>query len=401
MVQIHNEALQETISAGRILEKIESDTKGPTIVYFSGIHGNETAGVFALREVISQIRGQSINGTIYAILGNLKALQSKQRFIEQDLNRLWTVENLEALQNKKNRTLEEQEQLELFTILKDILNKNNGPFYFIDLHTTSGKTPPFITINDAIINRKFSKQFPVPIVLGIEEYLNGPLLSYINSLGYMALGFESGQHDDINAVSNSVAFIYLSLVFANIMEKQNIPNFDECYNRLKKESNKMFGVFDIIYLHKIHPQESFKMLNGFENFQFVKRKTPLAKSNSKTIKSKYSAQIFMPLYQKQGDEGFFIIRKIKPFILKLSVVLRRFKADGLLILLPGISWYDSKKQSLSVNLKTARFMAKSIFHLLGYRNKQIGNTHLILFNRERTAKSEMYKNETWYKYGKA
>ncbi|HKK11527.1 MAG TPA: hypothetical protein VJ945_01765, partial [Flavobacteriaceae bacterium] len=124
-----------------------------------------------------------------------------------------------------------------------------------------------------------------------------------------------------------------------------------------------------------------------------------AVSNRKNVESKHNAQIFMPLYQTQGEEGFFIIRKIKPFFLKLSVILRKLKADGLLILLPGISWSDSKKQSLLVNLKTARFMAKPIFHLLGYRNRQLDKTHLKLFNRERTAKTKMYKNETWYKHG--
>ena len=39
-----------------------------------------------------------------------------------------------------------------------------------------------------------------PIVLGIEEYLQGPLLSYINTLGYVSLGFESGQHDNKQAI---------------------------------------------------------------------------------------------------------------------------------------------------------------------------------------------------------
>lgn len=77
----------------------------------------------------------------------------------------------------------------MFTLLEDIINSNFGPFYFIDFHTTLSKTLPFITINDVVIDRKFSKFFLVPIALGIEEYLNGPLLSYINELGYVSLGF--------------------------------------------------------------------------------------------------------------------------------------------------------------------------------------------------------------------
>jgi hypothetical protein len=44
---------------------------------------------------------------------------------------------------------------------------------------------PFITINDALINLKFSNCSPISIVLEIEEYLEGPILNYLNSLGYV------------------------------------------------------------------------------------------------------------------------------------------------------------------------------------------------------------------------
>ena len=400
MTQIYSEPAQKTISINRLIGKIEGNPKDPTVVFFSGIHGNEKAGVFALEEVFGKINPEETKGTIYGILGNLKALEANRRYIDQDLNRLWTDQNLETLEKKKKQSVEEKEQLELLKVLKNIMDSNKGPFYFIDLHTTSSKSAPFITINDAVINRRFSKQFPVPIVLGIEEYLNGPLLSYINSLGYMSLGFESGQHDDVNSITNSVAFIYLSLVFANVVNRENIPDFEKYYKRLQIESKTKTGFFEIIDLHRIGQRESFKMLNSFENFEFVKKNTPLAVSNLKNIESKYNAQVFMPLYQAQGEEGFFIIRKIKPFFLKLSVILRRLRVDGLLVLLPGISWANSEKQILLVNLKTARFLAKPIFHLLGYRNRQLDKAHLKLFNRERTAKTKMYKNESWYKSGK-
>jgi succinylglutamate desuccinylase len=105
----------------------------------------------------------------------------------------------------------------------------------------------------------------------------------------------------------------------------------------------------------------------------------------------------MPLYQNKGREGFFIIKRIKPFFLKLSVLLRRFKADNFFVLFPGVSWENRKKKVLIVNLKTAKFMVKPLFHLLGYRNKQVNKTHLKLYNRERVAKDEMYKSEPWYK----
>jgi len=397
MVQVKSRALKKAISVERIIGKINGKLRGPTIVFFSGIHGNETAGVFALQEAMNEINKKDVNGSIYCISGNLKALELHQRYVDKDLNRVWIEPNLSDLENSDPKIFEDKEQLELLILLKEIFNDNKGPFYFIDLHTTSGKTTPFITINDNLINRRFSKEFPVPIVLGIEEFLNGPLLSYINTLGYVSVGFESGQHDEINAVMNCTAFIYLALGFTNVVSRQNIPNFSTYFERLKKESKKTAGFYEIIDVHLITNKENFKMLNGFVNFQPVNKGTSLATCNSNIIKSRHNAKIFMPLYQSQGEEGFFIIKRVNIFFLKLSSLLRTIKADSLLILLPGISWADSNKRALYVNLKTARFLAKSIFHLLGYRNKQINTTHLKIFNRERAARTKMYKNEKWYR----
>lgn len=108
------------------------------------------------------------------------------------------------------------------------------------------------------------------------------------------------------------------------------------------------------------------MNSGFKSFQNIKKGTALAMSNQQQVKSAYNAKLFMPLYQSQGEEGFFIIKLIKPFFLKLSAGLRHLKFDNLLVLFPGISWNNKNKDVLKVNLNVAKFFAKSIFHLLGY-----------------------------------
>jgi len=387
---------KETMLNKRIIVKIEGEKTGPTVVFFSGIHGNETAGVLALKETLTKINHTDVNGTVYGVIGNIKALEQNQRYVETDLNRIWTTENLKKLKTKKDINSEEQELKDLFMLLSEILKTNKGPFYFIDLHTTSSGTLPFITINDALINRKFSNQFPVPIVLGIEEYLNGPLLSYINELGYVSLGFESGQHDDIEAVVNAKAFVYLTLCFSGVIIKEN-SRFFKCFNQLNSAANNVSNVFEIVHLHSIKIDDSFKMLNGFKSFQKIKKGNELATSNNIKIKSEYRGRIFMPLYQEKGNEGFFIIKKIQPLFLNVSAVLRKIKGDALLVLLPGVSWENKEKHVLKVNLKTAKYLAKQIFHLFGYRNKQEEGTHLKLFGRERTSRVEMYNKTDWYK----
>lgn len=396
MVDVYNRALDNSIKINRKLGKIIGSQPGPTIVFFGGMHGNETSGVFAIKDVLDGINASFVKGTIYGIAGNLRALKKHQRFIEEDLNRLWTKEHIEIIKSKTVLNADEAELIELLNILNDILKNNNPPFYFIDLHTTSSKTLPFITINDALINRKFSEQFPVPIVLGIEEYLHGPLLSYINQLGYVSLGFESGQHDDFSAITNSIAFMHMALVYSGVLNESAVIDFTKYEIQLKQQANHTSDVFEVVYLHRIQKDENFNMLNGFRSFESIKKGTKLALSNNKELVSPFKGSIFMPLYQKRGAEGFFIIKPINPFFLKLSSILRRIKTDNILVALPGVSWVNKEQGILQVNLTITKFFAKSLFHLLGYRNRQITSTHLRLNNRERVAKTAIYKKEPWY-----
>ena len=384
---------KQTKAPDRIFHHIIGEKPGSTIVFFGGIHGNEYAGVNALNNTLKDIKPEDVHGEIYGVYGNIKALEKNKRFLKSDLNRMWTLRQIKELQYSKNLTDEELEQEDLFRFLNQLLSTNDSPLYFIDLHTTSSKSLPFITINDALINRKFSSQFPVPVVLGIEEYLDGPLLSYLNTLGYVSLGFESGQHTDPEAVTNCEAFIYLALKHAGNLKSLHTEKHEQ---KLIEASKNVSSIYEVIYKYHIKPKEQFTMVDGFESFQKISKGTLLAVTDGIKIYSEHNAKLFMPLYQKSGNDGYFIIRNIPRFFLKLSEILRKIKADSLLTVLPGITWHDRQKGVLKANLTVARFMAKSIFHLFGYRNKQIDKTHLLLYNRERVSKNRMYKKEIWY-----
>lgn len=384
---------KQTETQHRIFHHIVGKSNGATMVFFGGIHGNEYAGVKALNHVFKTINPNDVKGEIYAVYGNIKALKENKRFLKSDLNRMWTIRQLKSIQNEENLNDEEREQKELYHFINQLFATNKNPLYFIDLHTTSSKSLPFITINDALINRRYSSCFPVPVVLGIEEYLDGPLLSYLNTLGYVSLGFESGQHTDPNAITNAEAFIHLALKYSGILNPVNAEKHETI---LAEASKNVSSIFEVTYKYHIKPKEDFLMVEGFESFQKIKKGTLLAITDGIKIYSDHNAKIFMPLYQKSGNDGYFIIRPIPRFFLKFSEVLRKIKADTLLTLLPGISWHNKKKGVLKANLSVTRFMAKSIFHLFGYRNKQIDKTHLLLYNRERVAKNEMYQSEDWY-----
>ena len=381
----------------RIFHHLKGKRPGSTVVFFAGIHGNEFAGVDALNKVLNRVDENDLFGEIYAVYGNIEALKKNKRFLELDLNRMWTTDKLQILESKEQYSQEEQEQIELFEFIKGLFRSIKSPIYFIDLHTTSSKSLPFITINDAIINRKFSQCFPVPIVLGIEEYLEGPLLSYLNKLGYVSLGFEAGQHVDPQAIKSCVAFISLALKHTGHLRNDELGGHGEFEHVLKDASFSTSSIYEVIYKYHIKPKEIFVMKPGYESFQTIEKGAFLATSNGERIYSEHNAKLFMPLYQNSGNDGFFIIRKIPHIFLELSSFLRNIKADTILTLLPGISWYDKKMGVLKADLTITRLMAKSIFHLFGYRNKQLDQRHLLLYNRERVSKKEMYKKENWYK----
>ena len=398
MSQVHSIALEETVKIDRVIDHIVGVEEGPTMVFFGGIHGNEPAGVFALKQVFDEIRSKnlSVKGEIYAISGNLGALETHQRFQQEDLNRIWFHDRIEdIIKKKKIHHNEENELSQLYLLIQDILENSNPPFYFLDLHTTSSDTTPFMILNDSLLNRKYGSNYPLPIILGIEGYLKGALLSYINELGYVSLGFESGQHDDEKAIRNSADFIRYSLALTqslDVTEKEK----ELLREKISKTGNDSHRFYEIYHQHDIGPENDFEMFPGFSNFQKVPKGVSLALVDGVELKTTQKRQIFMPLYQKQGNEGFYFIRPIPKVWLWLSKKLRRFKVDHLLVKLPGVEWADDKKDTLVVDQRIARFFAKSFLHLLGYRARRFDRSRLIAKNRESASKHEEYTGAVWF-----
>ena len=402
MIKVYSKALDQYAEVGRMIGHVRGEQPGPTMIFLGGMHGNEPSGVFALQKVLYELNEKStpVKGNIYALCGNLSALAKGERFHSKDLNRMWTNKNIDLLVSGELQVDcdDTEELVELYNIIQGILSKEPGPFYFMDLHTTSSETIPFVLVNDSLVNRKFTEQYPLPMILGIEEYLEGPLLSYINELGYVAFGYEAGQHDDLASIENHIAFIYLTLKFAESINEDDF-NYYHYYEQLAKTSIDSKYVYEISYGFRVKEGESFKMKPGFVNFQHVKKGQEMAVKNDIPVIASYTGRIFMPRYQNVGEDGFFEIRKVSPFLLRLSVVLRKIYFENMLVLLPGVRWESSKHDALIVDRKTARFFAKQFFHLLGYRSRRVNKTHLVMKNREAASREKEYYGTIWYAKG--
>ena len=369
----------------RLMGKFHGAKSSPTVVVIAGIHGNERAGVHAAKNVLEKIKSDKIvfDGNLFFILGNINALNKRIRFEKIDLNRIWRNKNMEDLFNSEEDPIQEvKEQLDIYELIKEILENENGPFYFLDLHTTSSSSVPFITISDSLNNRKFSSNFPIPVVLGIEEYLDGPLLTFINEYGHIALGFEGGSHEDPASVANCEAFIWKALVRSDCVQKSQVKDLEK-YKLLLADLCCNYQFFAINYRYLIENGEKFEMKLGFTNFEPIEKGQLLAISNGKEIRSKETGRIFMPLYQDLGEDGFFVLHKISKFWLKTSIIVRKLKINQFLRLIPGVRQERGNNFTLIVNPKIARFMTKEIFHLFGYRQQIYKDDKLHYIKRDR------------------
>jgi succinylglutamate desuccinylase len=381
----------------RIIGEIENGD-GPTFVFTGGIHGNEPTGVIAIQQVISELAEANIElqGRVIGLAGNMRALESSSRFHSKDLNRIWNEDFLKLWEQQASGlpvdlpNAETEEQLELFAHIEPILadqqfsrNENDPPkLFFADLHTTSSKSIPFIGINDQIDNRRFALKIPAPIILGIEEYLEGPLLSMLNDQGHVAMAFEAGQHDDPLSLENHKSFIYLALLNAGIIPPRYAASLNEHKIRLHQASHGNQGILEVVYRKQVAPEDQFVMKPGFKNFSNIKKGQELATDRDGHIAAHRGGKIFMPLYQSTGNDGFFIVRSVPSWALGLSRFLRRINFEKILVLLPGVSRSKVQSDALVVNKRVAKFLAVELFHLLGYRRKRDDGEEMIFSRRE-------------------
>lgn len=292
----------------RVLGKFEKGILGPNLIFIGGIHGNEPAGIQALESVLGKLETYNprFKGCFLALNGNLPALEKGKRFIEKDLNRLWKDE---LISSSKLQSVEEKQQIELAQIIENQIQKNPNNCFIFDLHTTSSESKSFTSYKTEKAHATL-KKIPSPIISNIFESIDGVLLNYYGKKGIPSILFEAGQHKNPNSVEKHEAFIWLILESLNCISSFEIPDFERYKTVLEQSNKNEKGIYKIVYSYKIKKNEQFVMLPGFENFQKIQKNQTLAQNQNGDIKSPMNGKIFMPLYQKKGRDGFFIINNL-------------------------------------------------------------------------------------------
>ncbi len=370
----------------RVLGHYTTGQPGPIIVVSGGIHGNEPAGCEAMLRVLARLEreGLALRGELWGVAGNLRALAVDRRYLDRDLNRRWLREDLARIvANGPEGPAEDQEQLELLACFAPLIERARAPIVFFDLHSTSGPSAPFVCMADVLRNRAVALALGIPVVLGLEEVLDGSLLGYLCDLGHIGVAVEGGQHRDPHTIDSHESAVWLMLVAAGALDPEQLP--DLAARRAQLAALREPGVpavVEIRHRHGVHAErEPFVMLPGFANFQPVARGQIVAHDARGPVHAPFAGIMMLPRYQGLGDDGFFIARAVSPLALHVSAALRRLHLDRVVPLLPGIRRHPEYVDHFIADPRIARSHVVEIFHLFGYRHMRTLGEQLVFSRR--------------------
>lgn len=296
----------------RVLGVIEGSS-GPLNILLGGIHGNESAGVKAINKVFEEIKNHRVpvHGTLIGIAGNLQAISKNQRYIDYDLNRCWFEDKIAQVYRKNNT---QAEDIELHAIHELIISYRNrhkkGEKIIMDLHTTSSEKGNFVVIPQNEARHPIVRALKQPVVVDLHQYLKGTLLRYFQDRGFLAFAFEGGMIGTKEAVDLHVAGIWELLQATGGVPQDIDKSFLRQYKNLEEYSKTLPHLIKVLYHHLIDDEDSFVMNPGYENFQPVAKGEVVAHDKSGPVKAPVKGLMFLPLYQKIGNDGFFIVEEI-------------------------------------------------------------------------------------------
>ncbi|MEL7832723.1 succinylglutamate desuccinylase/aspartoacylase domain-containing protein [Fodinibius sp. Rm-B-1B1-1] len=304
----------QTEAENRILGTIEGDPDGPTVIVVTGIHGNEYAGVDAAQNIFEMLDGiyPKINGRLIILRANLPALEHQVRYIDEDMNRLWFPAIIDQVRNTPEAQIESSERRQmkqLLTVLDGIERGTDGPIILADIHTFSAEGNMFSITNTDPRQRRLLSNLHVPMVFGIEKSLRGTALGYYQQQDFISFGLEGGQHENELTEYNITASLLLLLHAVGCIEKQYVAKIKEFERHLRSHTKHLPVETELVYQHIIEPGDEFKMRPGYSNFQPIKKGEWLASDSDGKIIAHTDGYILMPLYQNQGNDGFFIIKE--------------------------------------------------------------------------------------------
>jgi predicted deacylase len=275
--------------------EIKSNRPGPVVSILGSIHGDELCGHDTIKNLLQDFASGKLSlvaGVLRLGLGNLAALEAKNRYCEFNLNRLFRAET---------RSLPKSYEVTRAIELMDFLQ---GTDVLFDLHSTTEPSEPFLLCENFVApdGSQFS---PFPIVTGWcslgDASVAGDTESYVNSLGGKSYTFESGWKDWPGSSDCAYEMSIRMLTYYGLIKGEN--KFSELSARAS-----VFELFAVQNLLRPDMRYSRK----FKTFDPLSAGELIASDSDQEFRAPCDCVIVMPAnpaFKKPGEDVYFLARR--------------------------------------------------------------------------------------------
>lgn len=283
--------------------RLDAPQPGPMLGIMAMTHGNEPAGLAALRHLLNahQLVHQLQKGTVFLILNNLAAAEryfkeaqdlnqtGRYRFIDRDMNRMPEALDLREVGPESDYELQRvRALLPIYEQLEAVL----------DLHSTTAESEPMLIEVDPHQAPLYCPGVKV-LIRHILPHLQGRALVELcpQAQGYVV---ECGSHE--NPTSQQIA---IQATWRMLEQLEMVPS-----QPVESQTLELYEIFYGLIL----PDETYRLVRLFEAFEFLPRGTLLATGAGPEIYSSENAYVIMPSKRLQplhpGLDMLFLARKI-------------------------------------------------------------------------------------------
>ena len=303
----------------RTIGRYEGQKQGPLFICLGAMHGNEPAGVQAIRIVMTLLKEEPLVnpdfvfcGRMLGLIGNTQALKAGRRYISEDLNRILTYERVNRVLAADRNSLQDEEyeiKEMISAIHQEILDYKPNQVVVLDLHSTSASGGIFVIVADDPESIRIGTELHAPVILDFAREITGTTLGYFTKENFkeniVSVVFESGQHEEALSVNRAIAAIINCLRTIGCINAEDVENKHDLL--LKEYSQGLPKVARLIERCTVDKKRPFTLVREFKNFENIAAGQIIAFSGEEPVTTKYGGLILMPRLQDQGDDGFFVV----------------------------------------------------------------------------------------------
>jgi succinylglutamate desuccinylase len=276
---------------------IRENARGPRVVMFGGVHGDELSGVHAIEKLFFDLfvgKRKLQQGSLTLVRGNEQALAAERRYLKHNLNRMFREDygpEIDRASYEFNRAQE----------LKTVLQNCD---YFFDLHSAPIAQEPFIVAEQAAVS--FYSKLGIPrIMTGWSKFSSGAIggdaENYANAHGAKSATLESGSHFEKR--SNDVAY-------------QTIVSLLSLLGMIAGKGQPASRPLEIVDVYAVVTKEAddFRYAGTVDNFQFFEKGKSFGFQSGRPITVSEDSYLLIPMKPEDTrihEEVCYLGRKVE------------------------------------------------------------------------------------------